>query len=69
MPLRQRIRRRIYWPYCQYGGHWHPPYFPLPPWGRPTREEEIEDLKDHIEILKEELKDAEEDLKEMEKKK
>jgi len=45
------------------------PYFLLPPWemGRPTREEEIEDVKEHIEMLKEELKAAEEDLKELEK--
>jgi predicted nucleic acid-binding Zn-ribbon protein len=38
------------------------------PWmaGRPTREEEVEDLKEHIEMLKEELKAAEEELKELE---
>ena len=42
-----------------------------PPWmmGRPSPEEEVEDLKEHIEMLKEELKAAEEDLKEMEKSK
>ena len=43
---------------------WPPPM----PWmaGRPTREEEVEDLKEHIEMLKEELKAAEEELKELE---
>jgi len=70
MPIKQRRRlHRRYWPYCQYGGFWHPPYFPPPPWGmgRPTPEEELEDLKEHIEMLKDELKAAEEDLKELEK--
>jgi hypothetical protein len=37
--------------------------------GRPTRKEEIEDLKAHIEMLKEELKAAEGDLKDLEKSK
>jgi hypothetical protein len=47
------------------------PYAPPPLWWleRPTREDEIEDLKEHIEILKEELKAAEENLKELEKSK
>ena len=74
MPM--RLRRRLYhryWPYCQYGGWWHHPYVvpPPPPWGmeRPSREEEVEDLKEHIEMLKEELKAAEEDLTELEKSK
>jgi hypothetical protein len=59
---------RLYWPYCQW--HHYVPYAP-PPWftGRPTREEEVADLKEHIEMLKEELKAAEEELKELEKSK
>jgi hypothetical protein len=72
MPIRQRRRlHRRYWPYCQYAGYWQQPYCPLPPWGmgRPTRKEEIEDLKAHIEMLKEELKAAEGDLKDLEKSK
>ncbi len=70
MPLRSRRRLRLYWPYCQW--HHYVPYAPPPsPWmaGRPTREEEVEDLKEHIEMLKVELKAAEEDLKELEKSK
>jgi hypothetical protein len=69
MPLRMRRRMRLYWPYCQW--HHYVPYAPPPPWftGRPTREEEVEDLKEHIEMLKEELKAAEEELKELEKSK
>jgi len=35
--------------------------------GRPTREEEIEDLKEHIKMLKKELKADKEDLKDLEK--
>lgn len=69
MPLRTRRRSRLYWPYCQW--HHYVPYVPPPPWmmGRPSREEEVEDLKEHIEMLKEELNAAEEELKELEKSK
>jgi hypothetical protein len=70
MPLRSRRRSRLYWPYCQW--HHYVPYVPPPPpWmmGRPSREEEVEDLKEHIEMLKEELKAAEEELKDLEKSK
>ncbi len=74
MSSRLRRRMRLYGPYCPYWGwHHHGPYGPppaAPVWGgRPTREEEVEDLKDHIEMLKEELKAAEEDLKDLEKSK
>lgn len=53
MPQRLRRRLRI-WPYCGYRGWWHHLYAPPPPWWmeRPTPEEEIEDLKDHIEVLR-----------------
>lgn len=75
MSIRSRLRRRIYWPFYHHGFPYHHagsycPYSPPPPpqWiERPTREEEVEDLKEHIEMLKDELKAAEEDLKELEK--
>jgi hypothetical protein len=72
MPLRARRRLRLYWPYCHYcGGHHYGPYGPPSPWmmGRPTTEEEVEDIKEHIEMLKEELKTAKKELKELEKSK
>lgn len=67
--IHRRLRRRLYYgtacPWC--AGHLHAP----PPWfafmEKPTREDEIEDLKEHIAHLKEDLKAAEEGLKELEK--
>lgn len=75
MLLRSRRHLRYYWPYCHHCGSPHfGPYGPPSPWmmgrpGRPTLEEEKEDLKEHIEMLKEELKAAEEDLKKLEESK
>jgi len=66
--MHRRLRRRLYygsaWPWCG------PQHFHAPPhWlmEKPTREEEIEDLKEHIAHLKEDLKAAEEGLKELER--
>ena len=62
--------RRHSWEY--ENGTWRHPFgifaccFGGSPWGRPTRREETQALKDYIADLKEELEDAEERLKELE---
>jgi hypothetical protein len=66
MPIRARLRRRLFWPHCQHWGGG--PYGPPGPWWteRPSQEEEVEYFKEYIEFLKEEQKAAEEHLKELE---
>jgi len=73
MLRRSRSRERMFWPgCCGWHHHYCGPYPPHPaPWWveRPTPEEEVEDMKEHIEMLKEELNAAEERLKKLEKSK
>ncbi len=69
MPRRSRIRERPFWPGC-FGWHHHHfwgPYPAPPPWWaeKPSPEEEMDDLKEHIEMLKEELAAAEDHLKKL----
>lgn len=70
MPIRQRRRLRLFWPYCHHSGTWHYPPAPFgpPPWWGPgrTAQAEKEMLSEYIEGLKEELEAAEEYLKELE---
>lgn len=66
--MHRRLRRRLYYgsacPWCGPQA-----FHALPRWftEKPTREEEIEDLREHIAHLKDDLKAAEEGLKELEK--
>jgi hypothetical protein len=71
MPIRERRRRRLFWPYCHFGPWGHGPYGPPPPppwWTqRWSREDEREHLEEYIAMLKEEIEEAEHYLEEIEK--
>jgi hypothetical protein len=51
------------------GGCWHPGWYgaPIPPWGLPTKEEEIRFLEEEGNFLREELNQIEKRLEELKK--